>query len=201
MKHSLGRLQIDLSEVRKVISSRITSPPVRLLARTPVTPNMLTWAGFGLAIVAAVLISTGQLLIAGMVVLLAGLFDILDGALARQTNRITRFGGILDSTLDRLSEGAELVGALVFYAQQQVVFGAWLVGVTMVSSFAVSYIRSRAETAGIKCEVGISTRTERVILLALGLLFNQLIIALAFIALTSLITVAQRLVHSWRQTR
>ena len=104
-----------LSEVRKTAAYYLTQPVARLLAKTPITPNTVTWLGFLLAVGAAVLIATGHLFAGGFVVLLAGFFDILDGALARCTNRTTRFGAVLDSTLDRLSEAVLLLGILFLW--------------------------------------------------------------------------------------
>ena len=118
-----------LSEVRKTLAYYFTQPVVRFLAKTPVTPNSITWFGLLLAVGAAVLISMGHPFTAGFVVLIGGLFDMLDGALARLTNRTTRFGAILDSTLDRLSEAVVLIGILVLYAKQQSVMNHYgLVG-------------------------------------------------------------------------
>jgi CDP-diacylglycerol--glycerol-3-phosphate 3-phosphatidyltransferase len=190
-----------LSQVRKAASSYFTDPLVRVLARTPVTPNSLTWFGFALAIGAAVLVALGHLLIAGFVVLIGGFFDMLDGALARRTNRVTPFGAILDSTLDRLSEGVILLGILVLYAREESAIGILLVGIVLITSMLVSYIRAKAESLGLECLVGLFTRPERVIVLALGLLINQLEIALAIIAAFSFFTVGQRLVHVWRQIK
>ncbi len=154
---------------------------------------------------AALLIVNGQLLAAGLVVLVAGYFDILDGALARYTNRTSRFGAVLDSILDRLSEGVLLLGILVLYAGEQSAVMVVLVGLTLLGSLLVSYIRARAEAAGLECRVGLFTRTERVIVLTLGLLLshlaNALAIALAIIVVFSFITVGQRLVYVWQQTR
>lgn len=163
---------------------------------------MVTWFGFFLILVAAGLAGAGYLFAAGWVVLLSGFFDIIDGALARATNQVTRFGGVLDSTLDRLSEAAILIGIMAYYLFNPQVFREWIIlviGVAMIASFLVSYIRSRAEAAGIDCEVGIFTRTERVIILALGLLINQLAVILSIIALLSTVTVVQRLVHVYRR--
>jgi len=194
-----------LDKARKVSSDYITQPAVRLLARTPLTPNTITWLGFWLTVGAAALVVTGNLFAAGFVVLVAGFFDMLDGALARTTNRVTRFGGILDSTLDRLSEAVLLLSLLVIYARGQQVAESLLVGVALVGSLLVSYIRARIETLGMECKVGLFTRPERVIILALGLLLSQfnyaLVIALAIIAFFSFFTVGQRLIYAWRQTR
>ena len=194
-----------LAKARKVTSDYITQPAVKLLARTPITPNTLTWLGFWITVGAAALVVTGNLFAAGFVVLVAGFFDMLDGALARTTNRVTRFGGILDSTLDRLSEAVLLLSLLVIYARGQQVAESLLVGVTLLGSLLVSYIRARIETLGIECKVGLFTRPERVIILALGLLLSQfnyaLVIALAIITFFSFFTVGQRLLYAWRQTR
>ena len=192
-------------EIRESLAYFLTRPIVRLLARTAVTPNILTWFGFLVTIGAGVLIVTGHLFAAGFVVLAAGLFDIMDGALARYTNQVTRFGGVLDSIIDRLAEAVLLVSLLVLYVEEQSLIGTLLIGIALPGSLLVSYIRARAEAAGLECKVGIFTRGERVIVLALGLLLSQvnyaLIVALGVIALFSIFTAGQRLFHVWKQTR
>jgi CDP-diacylglycerol--glycerol-3-phosphate 3-phosphatidyltransferase len=150
---------------------------------------------------AAALIVTVNFLAAAFVFLVAGLLDILDGALARQTNRVTRFGAILDSTLDRLAEGVVLLGILFFYADEVSISGILLTGTVMLTSLLVSYIKARAEAVGIECTVGIFTRPERIIVLTLGLLINQLEIALSVIAAFSLFTIGQRLAYVWGQIK
>ncbi|MBN1189787.1 MAG: CDP-alcohol phosphatidyltransferase family protein [Dehalococcoidales bacterium] len=177
-----------------------------MLARTGVTPNQITWCGFIITLVSAALAATGYLFAAGWVMLLAGFFDMLDGALARRTNRVTRFGGVLDSTLDRLSEAAVLLGIMAYFlfhtGSDLYRWMPLLAGLALVFSFVVSYIRSRAEAAGIECQVGISTRTERVIILTLGLLVAMdlsLTVALGIIAVLSAVTVVQRLAFVHRQ--
>jgi len=199
------QLMPRLAEVRKTIAYYLTQPVVRLLAKTPITPSAITWSGFLLALGAAALITTGHLFAAGFVVLIAGFFDILDGALARHTNRVTHFGAVLDSALDRLAEAALLLGILVLYAREQSVAEILLVGLALVGSLLVSYIRARAEALGVECQVGLFTRAERVIVLALGLLLNQfayaLVIALAIIVVFSFITAGQRLLYVWQQTK
>ena len=196
----------NLSGVRKTVANRVTEPAVRLLARTSITPNAVTWSGFLLTIGAAALIITEHLVAAGILVLIAGFLDILDGALARRTNQTTRFGAILDSTLDRFSEAVLLLGILVLYARDQSFAQILVVGAALVGSLLVSYIRARAEALGVECEAGLFTRTERVIVLALGLLLSQvvdyaLLIALAIIVVFSFVTIVQRLIHIGQQTR
>jgi len=191
----------NLVKTRKVISEYITQPPVKLLARTPVTPNTLTWLGFLITAGAAALIITEHLFAAGFVVLVAGVFDMLDGALARLTNRATPFGGILDSTLDRVSEAILLLGLLAVFTRDQKVAESLLIGIVLFGSLMVSYLRSRIEAMGIECKIGLFTRPERVIILALGLLLSRfeyaLVIALIIIAVFSFFTAGQRLYHAW----
>ena len=195
-----------IAEAHKVIAYYLTYPAAHLLARTSISPNTITWLGFLITLSAASLIATGYLFAAGWVVLIAGFFDILDGALARHTNKVTSFGAFLDSTLDRLSEIVILLGILLLSLQQQqaglIILLTYL---AMIGSFLVSYTRARAEALGIACEVGFFTRAERVVILSLGLLLSHinyaLIVALALIALFSFITTGQRIVYSWRQTK
>ena len=194
-----------LDKARKASSNYITQPVVRLLARTPLTPNTITWLGFWLTVGAAALVLTGNLFAAGFVVLVAGFFDMLDGALARTTNRVTRFGGILDSTLDRLSEAVLLLSILVIYTRGQQVAESVLVGAALLGSLMVSYLRAKVESLGIECRVGLFTRPERVIILALGLLLSRfdyaLVTALAIVTVFSFFTAGQRLFYAWHQPR
>lgn len=194
-----------LDEFRKTAADYLTRPAVRLLSKTSITPNAITWFGFLLSIGAAILIGAEYLFAAGFVVLVAGLFDLLDGALARHTNQATHFGAVLDSTLDRIAETIILLGILILYIREQSTLGILLVGIALPSSQMVSYIRARAEAAGLECKVGLFTRGERVIVLALGLLLSRidyaLIIALSVIVLFSLFTAGQRLLHVWQQRK
>ncbi|MFC1920609.1 CDP-alcohol phosphatidyltransferase family protein [Chloroflexota bacterium] len=193
------------SGFRRTIAYHLTRFVVRLLAGAHISPDAITWFGFIVNLGAAALIITGHLFAAGFVVLFAGFFDMLDGAVARSTNRITKFGGILDSTLDRLSEAIVLLSIIYVYATSNSIPGVLLVGLALVSSLLVSYIRSRAEASGLKCEVGIFTRPERVIILTIGLLLSGLIyaltISLVIIVVFSSITIIQRMVNVWQQTK
>lgn len=194
-----------LAEARKAAAHRLSYPLARLLARTGVTPNTLTWFGLLLSVGAAVLIALKQPFVAGFVVIVAGLFDMLDGALARYTGKSTRFGAILDSTLDRLGETAVLLGLLIFFVRNSAAPGILVVGFTLPGALMVSYLRARVEAAGLVGEVGFFTRTERVIILSLGLLLSgidyALIASLGIIAFFSYLTVAQRLLNAWQQTK
>ncbi|MDP2919943.1 MAG: CDP-alcohol phosphatidyltransferase family protein [Dehalococcoidia bacterium] len=194
-----------LQKNRKALARYFTDPAVWLLKKTPITPDALTWTGAVIAVGAAVLAATGHLFAAGWVVAFSGLFDLLDGALARETNRASRFGAVLDSTLDRAGEAAVMAGLLVFYARQASAGGVILVSLALIGSYLVSYIRARAEGMGLKCEVGVFTRPERVVILSLGLLlagFGRVLpIALGLIAGMSWVTAGQRLYHVYRETK
>ena len=188
---------------RRDVSARITQPVVRWLAGTGVTPNTLTWLGFLLAAGAAALVITGHFIAAGIVVLAGGLFDMLDGALARHTGQVSPFGAVLDSVLDRFSEAVLLSAILVVYGLDGHWVGSLLAGVAIACSMPVSYVRAKAETLGLDCKVGLFTRPERVVVLALGLLLGRfeyaLLAALAVIAAFSFATVVHRMVYVRRQ--
>lgn len=190
-----------MAQVRKRVEKVCTDPVVNLLEKTGITPNTLTWIGFFIALVTAVFAALGNLPVAGLLLLFGGYFDMLDGSLARRTGKVSVFGEVLDSTLDRLSEGAVLIGILYWFTVVGSVWGIMLVGVTMLSSLVVSYIRAKAEIIKVECLKGLFTRPERVIVLAVGFFINRLEIAIGVIAFFSMITVGQRLYHVWRQLK
>jgi CDP-diacylglycerol--glycerol-3-phosphate 3-phosphatidyltransferase len=191
---------MNLIDIRRNLAYRITDPIVRILSKSGITPNALTLINLALNIVAAYVIATGHFLLGGGLILVSGLFDLLDGALARFTKQTTKFGAILDSTVDRISEAAILCGLLIWYVpQEDASLKIVLIFVVLIGSFLVSYIRARAEGLGWQCQVGLFTRAERVIVLAIGLLINQIFIALCVLAVFVFITVVQRLVYLWKQ--
>jgi len=195
-----------LAKVRHTLGQRISKIPAALLAKTGLSPNALTLFGFAVTLGVAWVLSTGRFFLGGFLVLFSGAFDFLDGALARATGRSTKFGAFLDSTLDRFSDAALFLGLLAYYASQgshytEIV----LIGAALTGSLATSYARARAEGLGLKDEVGLFTRTERIILLAIGLIIghwygNAMIVVLWIIAVLSNFTALQRLFHVWRQT-
>ncbi len=191
----------NLSQLRKLAAQRITAPFLSALSRSRIKPNTLTWLGLAVSFIAAYTIATRHLVVAGILVLLSGLFDILDGAVARATGQSTRFGAMLDSTFDRLADAALLFGVALLYLRT----GEWLTValafLALVGSFLTSYTRARAEGLGIACPVGLFTRAERVIILALGLLLDQLFIALIVLTGLAFFTVCQRLVYVWQKTK
>jgi len=200
--------QSKLMAVRKAAARYVTGPLVRLIAKTKATPNDLTWIGFTVIGAGAALVVSGHMLAAGFVVLGASFFDLLDGALARGTNRVTRYGSVLDSSLDRAAESLLFGSIAAFYAlhrSSQSTAIILLSVIAMSTSFLVSYVRARAEGAGLKCEVGLLTRAERIGLLVIGLWFSginyALVIILSIVALLSLITAGQRLNCVRQQTK
>ena len=147
---------------------------VRWLALSRIHPNVLTFLGLVINIVAAYLFAAGSFRWAGAVVIGAGLFDMVDGRVARETNRVTRFGGFFDSVLDRYSDLALLMGLLVYYASINRFFYVVLTAIVMTGSVMVSYTRARAENTIPKCKVGFLERPERVVLLIIGALFDRM---------------------------
>ncbi|MDH5365073.1 MAG: CDP-alcohol phosphatidyltransferase family protein [Dehalococcoidia bacterium] len=193
---------MNLIDIRRNLAYRITDPIVGILSKSGITPNALTFINLALNIGAAYVIATGHFIIGGVLVLVAGLFDLLDGALARFTKQTTKFGAILDSVADRISEAAIFCGLLVWYIPQQATsLEIVLIFVVLIGSFLVSYIRARAEGLGWQCQVGLFTRAERVIVLAIGLLINQIFIVLCVLVVFVFFTVVQRLVYLWKQSK
>ena len=180
---------------------QLLNPLVWLLSTMRVRPDTLTFTGWGLSLGAAVLFGMGHIRSAGAVMLLAGLFDALDGAVARQTDRMSSFGAFLDSTLDRLSESAVFVGIVFFYASAAHPYGALLAGTAMTFSLLTSYTRARAEGLGLKCEVGILERAGRVVILSVLSLLGFVTAGVGLVAVGALVTTIQRMLHVHRATR
>ena len=174
---------------------------VRGLALSKIHPNVLTFIGLVINIGAAALLAGGQFRWAGVVIIGAGLFDMVDGRVARETNRVTRFGGFFDSVLDRYSDLFLLMGLLVWYGSINVPFYVVLTAVVMSGSVMVSYARARAENSIPMCKVGFMERPERVVLLIIGALFDRLPEVLWVIAVLSNLTVVQRMVFTWQEAK
>jgi phosphatidylinositol alpha-mannosyltransferase len=173
----------------------------RVFGRSSITPNMLTALGLLLTVVVTVALATGHLVLGGILVLLTGTFDMLDGALARATKRSSTFGAFFDSTVDRYSEALIFLGLLLYYRTAPALyFETVFIYLTIVGSLMVSYTRARAEAVGVECKVGILARPERIILLSLGLIIGWLHFTLAILALFTNLTAIQRIYHVWAQT-
>jgi CDP-diacylglycerol--glycerol-3-phosphate 3-phosphatidyltransferase len=186
------------------VSTRFTDPIVSPLASIGVTPNMISAAGFAGNVAAAAFAAGGHLRIAGALMLVFSALDLLDGALARKTGTVTRFGAIFDSVLDRLSEAAVLAGLLFHFTQEgghteEVL----LCYAAIIGSVMVSYVRARAEGIGLELREGLFTRAERVILLggALVIGFGLVRWAIWVLAILSYLTVVQRVFAVWQKTQ
>jgi CDP-diacylglycerol--glycerol-3-phosphate 3-phosphatidyltransferase len=180
---------------------QLIRPLARILLAMRVRPDSLTATGWALSVVAATLFAFGYTKMAGAVMLFAGLFDALDGAVARESNQISAFGAFLDSTLDRLSESAIFAGVIFFYAASGRPYETLLAGTAMAFSLMTSYSRARAEGLGLKCEVGLLERAGRVVILSLFSLTGFLIVGIGLVAAGALVTTAQRILHVRRMTK
>ena len=179
----------------------IVQPVARWLGERKLHPNTVTIIGFVLTAGAAAIIATGRVRLGGALMLVASAMDALDGTLARITSQQSRFGAFLDSTLDRLSEGAVLIGLLTWLIAQNMDGAAILVGLVMLGSLMVSYTRARAEGVGYSCKVGMLTRPMRVILLGIGMLSLWLVPVLGILAVLTWVTSIQRIVHVYRESK
>jgi len=173
----------------------ITGPIALALARLNIHPNALTIVGFALNAVAGLIAASGRLVGAGVLMLFASAMDGFDGALARASGKQSRFGAFLDSSLDRLSEGAVLLGLLWWAITEGRPLTAELLGLFLLGSVMVSYTRARAEGVGYACKVGLLTRPVRVALLGLGMLTPWLRPILMVVVVLTWFTVVQRMVH------
>jgi CDP-diacylglycerol--glycerol-3-phosphate 3-phosphatidyltransferase len=179
---------------------------MKAMGRVPVTPNQVTVIGLALTFAAAGLVAFGHLRWAGVVLIVAGSFDILDGALARSTHASYPYGAFLDSTLDRYSEGAIYVGLAAYFVGMGGPLQRWLVLATLAAlagSFLVSYVRARAQSLGFTCETGLFARPERVVVTVVGLILGGVVLyAVVFLlAILTNFTALQRIREVWLQGR
>lgn len=174
---------------------------VRAFAASSINPNALTVIGFLMNLLAAYLFAYGYFRWAGGMVFLAGLFDMLDGRVARLSNRVTPFGGFFDSVLDRYSDLCLMIGLLVFYGRINRFWYVTLVALVMIGSVMVSYARARAENLIPTCKVGFLERPERTVLILIGAFFDRMAPVLWVIALLSTLTVIHRVVYTWQEAR
>jgi len=184
---------------------------VRGLALTRISPNVLTFIGLLINVGAAILFGYARpenhvrmFLYAGLVIIGAGIFDMVDGRVARATNQVTTFGAFFDSVIDRYSDVALFFGLLIYYARGNRFFYLLLVAFVMTSSVMVSYTRARAEALIGQCKVGFMERPERIVLVIIGALFERfgaMAPVLWILAVFSTITVIHRIRYTYLQTR
>ncbi len=186
---------------------RLMRPVGRALGSMRINPNVITLLGVGIQVVVAMAILGGSLLIAGVLGAAAGLADGLDGAVAKARGMTSRFGALLDSTTDRITDSLFLVPVAWLYgvapdtpARDE----PWVAAVALaalVAAFLVSYVKARAESLGFDCKVGIAERAERTIIILVGLLFDILPIAVSVLAILSVVTFFQRMLYVRGQSR
>ncbi len=182
-------------------SRGIINPIARLVSRTGISPNGITVIGFLLMVGVGLVLSQGYLRLAGVLLIVAALFDALDGALARLQDRVTPFGAFFDSTMDRYAEAAVFLGVLVYFLRQGAGTEVILTYIAIIGSLMVSYTRARGEGLGVSIRGGLLSRLERMVILVLFLLLNQLAIALWILAPLTNLTALQRIWLTWRAMR
>lgn len=218
--HPTAQLEFDstlapmIGELIGTVSQKALDGIVRWLIRLRPDPNLLSLIGLGINLWAALLYGFGKFFAAGLVMILANLFDILDGRVARGSGRVTRFGAFLDSSLDRLSDMVVFLGIIIFYTrdtEHHSTLYAALTGAALIGSVMVSYTSARAESLIPKCDVGFLRRPERVVLLIIGSLtvwpgsthplLNKMPATIWLLTILSYWTFLQRLYHTWLALR
>ena len=190
----------------------LTQPIARWIAALGITANMLTITGLLIGIGAGICIALGHLKLAGALILIGGTFDLMDGAVARASKVSNPFGALLDSVVDRYTEGAIFVGLAIYFSIQRgpkMITGLALTCLALIGAFLVSYVRARAEGLRVECKVGLMQRPERIVVLSLGVIFGDLtfksinvsplIIALWVLVVLSHITVLQRVAFASKE--
>lgn len=194
---------------------KIINAMVRSLASAGIHPNILTAIGVMINVGCGVLFGIGEFFWAGIVLIVANLFDMLDGNVARLTGNVTKFGGFLDSSLDRVSDMVCFFGIMVFYAgnsPQHSIVNVILAGIGWIGSVMVSYTTARSESLGVKANVGFLQRPERIVLFIIGalstwdwnsnfFLFNRMPQVLWVLAVGSLWTFVHRMIFTWKEFR
>ncbi len=189
-----------LSDMVRKHARVLLEPIARFISWTGLSPNVITIIGFVLMIGVALVLAWGYFLVGGILISAVALFDAVDGTLARMMGRTSRFGAFLDSTLDRFSEAVIFLGLFIHFVGQNQSLELILIYATVVGSLMVSYARARAEGIGVPLKDGLFTRFERVFLLVIGLVFNQLTATLWLLAIFSNLTAIQRMYLVWRIT-
>jgi CDP-diacylglycerol--glycerol-3-phosphate 3-phosphatidyltransferase len=183
-----------MNDATKIRLRTLLEPLMATCLALRVPPNLVTTLGLVFSILAGLLLSQGRFVPAGVMLIVAGLSDSIDGELARRTNRAHRLGAFLDSSFDRLSEAITFFGLFWFYRRSTTTSS--LVFATLVVSFLVSYVRARAEGIGVECRTGLFERPVRLFILILGVFFNRYLVpALWLILVGSGLTLIQRVVH------
>jgi CDP-diacylglycerol--glycerol-3-phosphate 3-phosphatidyltransferase len=178
---------------------RVLDGLVYLLSSLRIHPNILTLIGMVINIFAMILFAKGVFLWAAIVIMFAGIFDMVDGEVARRTKRVTKFGAFFDSVIDRYSDVLLLLGLIIWYAKINRIFYVWMTGLVLIGSVLTSYTRARAESLIPACKVGFLERPERIVLLIIGAVTDRMAAVLWVMAILSNWTVSQRIWYVWRE--
>ena len=177
----------------------LLQPFFRISIALEVNPNMFTTIGFFISFLSAYFFATGALRVGGALFILSGIFDVIDGQVARATNRATKFGALYDSTLDRYAEVLIFFGIAYYFIREDLLFASIAACVALGGSIMVSYVRARAEGLGFSCKVGLMQRPERITILGITALIHEYVFigGVVFVALLSNFTAIQRIYHIW----
>ena len=189
-----------LSNIIGKICTAILDTLVRGISKLGVGPNLLTFFGFLITILSAFYLAQGNFFYAGIVIIFSGIFDMLDGRLARITNNVTRFGAFFDSVLDRYSDMILFLALMIHYIKNQQMIYVLLSGIVMIGAIMTSYTRARAESLVPTCKVGFLERPERLVLLIIGTSFGRMAAVLWVMAVLSNLTVVHRILHTWKES-
>lgn len=197
---------MNRQSMKDTLLRHIEDPMTATLSKFGITPNTVTMCGLAITVVSAVFISLGQFWLGGVLLLIGSLFDLIDGSLARKLGQDSKFGALLDSVVDRLSETVILLGLLIFYIRESSNIAEILVYVAVSGSLMVSYLRARSEGLGIECSSGIMTRPERVIVMSAGLIVGEwvsvvTVISVGIIGFFTIVTTFQRLLTARSKLR
>ena len=189
-----------LSKIIGKICTAILDTLVKGISKLGVGPNLLTFFGFLITILSAIYLAQGNFFYAGIVIIFSGIFDMLDGRLARITNNVTRFGAFFDSVLDRYSDMILFLALMIYYIKNQQMIYVLLSGIVMIGAIMTSYTRARAESLVPTCKVGFLERPERLVLLIIGTIFGRMAAVLWVMAVLSNLTVVHRILHTWKES-
>ena len=183
-----------------VLGTKIRYGIAKFFSFLKVNPSVLTFIGLVINIYAAFLFASGRIRVAGIIVLIAGIFDMVDGTLARISGMVSRFGSFFDSVIDRYSDFILFSGIIVLYARVGRIDNLILTSFALMGAMITSYAKARAENLIESCKVGFMERPERIVILILGAVSNHLLVALWILAVGTNITAFHRIYHTWRET-
>ena len=180
---------------------KIMEPIIDIFIKAEVNPNTFTTIGFIVSLFAAYFFAVGSIRAGGALLLLAGIFDVMDGRVARATGQVTKFGALYDSTLDRYSEVIVFFGIIYYFVDAGHMLASVMAAIALGGSIMVSYVRARAEGLGFSCKVGIMQRPERIVTLGVTAILHLyvFIAGVVFVAIFANITAIQRIYYVWAQ--